>query len=35
MQLFASAYADIIKMQQQTWAALVGATRETREGRKY
>ena len=26
-QVFASAYADIIKAQQQTWAAMIGAAR--------
>jgi hypothetical protein len=30
-QVFASAYADIIKAQQQTWAALIGAPRDSRE----
>jgi hypothetical protein len=29
-QVFASAYADIIKAQ-QTWAALIGAARDSRE----
>ena len=27
MQLFASAYADLIKAQQQAWAAMIGAAR--------
>ena len=31
VQAFASAYADIIKAQQQTWAALIGAPRDSRE----
>jgi hypothetical protein len=34
VQPFASAYADIIKVQQQTWAALIGASRGTREANR-
>jgi hypothetical protein len=30
VQVFASAYIDIIKAQQQTWAALIGAARRPR-----
>ena len=33
VQAFASAYADIIKAQQQTWAALIGAASGHRDSR--
>jgi hypothetical protein len=34
VQVFASAYADAIKAQQQAWATLIGAARGTRESRR-
>ena len=35
VQVLASAYTDAIKAQQQAWAALIGATRNTRESNRF